>query len=95
MTKHDIGLVISQSGERFPYSEMVTAKNIYIRFHGPRELYASSYSDEMLKEFAKKFRNWEREGHTIWAYFNNDIHGFAIEDARRLTKLLEKKKQRG
>ncbi|HEU0064287.1 MAG TPA: DUF72 domain-containing protein, partial [Flavisolibacter sp.] len=26
MTKYDIGLVISQSGTRFPYSEMVTAK---------------------------------------------------------------------
>jgi len=49
----------------------------------------------MLKDFAKKFKNWEKEGHAIWAFFNNDIHGFAIEDARRLTKLVEKKKQRG
>jgi uncharacterized protein YecE (DUF72 family) len=90
MTKYDIGLVISQSGERFPYSEMITAKNIYIRFHGPHQLYASSYSDEMLKDFAKKFRKWEKEGHVIWAFFNNDIHGYAIEDAKRLIKLLDK-----
>lgn len=95
MTKHDIGLVISQSGERFPYSEMITAKNIYIRFHGPNQLYASSYSDSMLKKFAKKFRKWEKEGHVIWAFFNNDVHGYAIEDAKRLLKLLENKKQRG
>jgi uncharacterized protein YecE (DUF72 family) len=90
MTKYDIGLVISQSGERFPYSEMITAKNIYIRFHGPKQLYASSYSDEMLKDFAKKFRKWEKEGHSIWAFFNNDVFGYAIEDAKRLIKLVEK-----
>lgn len=90
MTKYDIGLVISQSGEQFPYSEMVTAKNIYVRFHGPHQLYASSYSNEMLKDFAKKFKKWEREGHVIWAFFNNDVHGYAIEDAKRLIKMLEK-----
>lgn len=90
MTKYDIGLVISQSGERFPYSEMITAKNIYIRFHGPQALYASSYPDELLKEFAKKFKKWEKKGHAIWAFFNNDIHGYAIADAKRLVKILEK-----
>jgi len=90
MTKYDIGLVISQSGERFPYSEMITAKNIYIRFHGPKELYASSYSDKMLVEFAGKFRKWQKQGYTLWVFFNNDIHGYAIEDAKRLLALLEK-----
>jgi len=90
MTKYDIGLVISQSGERFPYSEMITAKNIYVRFHGPQQLYASSYSDALLKEFARKFRKWEKQGHVVWAFFNNDIFGYAIEDAKRLLKLLKK-----
>jgi len=84
MAKYNIGLVIAQSGHTFPYSEMITAKNIYIRFHGPKELYASSYSDEMLMEFAEKFKEWEKEGHAIWAFFNNDIHGYALEDAKRL-----------
>jgi uncharacterized protein YecE (DUF72 family) len=32
MARFDMGFVISQSGDRFPYSEMVTAKNIYVRF---------------------------------------------------------------
>lgn len=93
MTKYEIGLVISQSGERFPYSEMITAKNIYIRFHGPQQLYASSYSGAMLKDFAKKFKKWENQGHTIWAFFNNDVGGYAIEDAQGLLNLLENKKQ--
>lgn len=89
MTKYDIGLVISQSGERFPYSEMITAKNIYIRFHGPEALYASSYSDTMLKEFARKFKMWEKEGHEVWIFFNNDIHGYAIGDAKRLSEFVK------
>lgn len=87
MAKYAIGLVISQSGERFPYTEMVTAKNIYIRFHGPAALYASSYSDEDLNYFAKKFKKWVKEGHEIWAFFNNDIHGYAPKDALRLAAL--------
>jgi uncharacterized protein YecE (DUF72 family) len=32
----------------------------------------------------------EKEGYVIWAFFNNDIHGYAIGDAKRLLKLLEK-----
>ncbi len=91
MAKYNIGFVISQSGDQFPYSELVTAKNIYIRFHGPRELYASSYSDEMLNEFAKKFKNWIKEGHELWIYFNNDVHGYAIADAQRLMEIMAKK----
>jgi uncharacterized protein YecE (DUF72 family) len=90
MAKYDLGFVISQSGEEFPYAEMVTAKNIYIRFHGPRELYASSYSDKALKDFARKFRNWVKKGHMVWAFFNNDIHGYAPADAKRLMAMLEK-----
>jgi uncharacterized protein YecE (DUF72 family) len=90
MTKYDIGLVISQSGNHFPYLEMITAKNIYVRFHGPEALCSSSYSDEMLKAFARKFKKWEKEGHEIWAFFNNDIHGYAIGDAKRLRQMVEK-----
>jgi uncharacterized protein YecE (DUF72 family) len=89
MTKYDIGLVISQSGNVFPYTEMITAKNIYVRFHGPAELYASSYSDEELEMFAQKFQAWVKEGHEVWAYFNNDIHAHAVRDAQRLMQLLK------
>jgi uncharacterized protein YecE (DUF72 family) len=90
MSKYNIGLVISQSGKVFPYSEMVTAKNIYIRFHGPKELYASQYSTQMLASYANKFASWIDEGHLIWAFFNNDIHGYAFADAKRLKEMMEK-----
>lgn len=84
LAKYEIGIVISQSGNRFPYTEMITATNIYVRFHGPEALYASTYSDTDLQHFAKKFRQWRKEGHQVWAFFNNDIHGYAPKDALRL-----------
>jgi uncharacterized protein YecE (DUF72 family) len=90
MTKYDIGLVISQSGNYFPYTEMITARHVYVRFHGPAELYASAYTDGQLQYFADKFKKWVKEGHEVWAYFNNDIHGHAVHDAQRLLAIIEK-----
>ncbi len=90
MTAYNIGFVISQSDNFFPYAEVITTKNIYLRFHGPAQLYASSYSDERLKDYADKFMQWIKEGHKVWAYFNNDIHGYGTVDALRLLQLLEK-----
>ena len=87
MKKYNIAFVISQSGIGFPYAELVTAQHIYVRFHGPRELYASSYSDRELTDFAILFKQWKQAGHSVWAFFNNDIHGYAIENAKRLDKL--------
>lgn len=93
LSRNNIGLVIAQSGYLFPYSEMITATNIYVRFHGPKELYASSYSTKMLEEFAAKFIEWKREGHVVWAFFNNDIHGYAPEDAVQLKEIIKKMEQ--
>jgi uncharacterized protein YecE (DUF72 family) len=87
MAKYDIAFVISQSKDRFPYAEVVTSKNIYVRFHGPENLYSSSYSEEMLKNFADKFKRWVSDGHIVWAFFNNDVGGHAIINAKQLMEL--------
>jgi uncharacterized protein YecE (DUF72 family) len=87
MKQYNIAFVIAQSGMGFPYAELITAQHIYVRFHGPGNLYASSYSDKQLKEFASLFKKWKASGHSIWAFFNNDIHGYAIKNAKRLVSL--------
>ena len=87
MKQYNISFVIAQSGINFPYAEIVTAKHIYVRFHGPQQLYASSYSDEQLENFAALFKQWKKQGHSIWAFFNNDVFGYAIENAKRLTEM--------
>jgi uncharacterized protein YecE (DUF72 family) len=84
MTRYDIAFVISQSGHGFPYAEHITAKNIYVRFHGPGKLYASVYKNDVLRKFAGLFHKWKKAGHTIWIYFNNDFFGYAIKNAKTL-----------
>jgi uncharacterized protein YecE (DUF72 family) len=88
MKDYGIGLVASQSGALFPYSEQVTSGTAYLRFHGRRQLYASAYNDEQLAGIAGKIRTWAGRGLNVWAFFNNDIHGFAPADAMRLKRLL-------
>ena len=44
----------------------------------------------MLNAFAGKFKEWVKQGHVVWAFFNNDIHGYAVEDANRLMAMTEK-----
>jgi uncharacterized protein YecE (DUF72 family) len=90
MKQYNMAFVISQSGTGFPYAELVTAKHIYIRFHGPEALYASSYSEEQLKDFAAMFINRKKQGHSVFAFFNNDIFGYAVQNAKRLIELCEK-----
>lgn len=89
MKQYDIAWVISQSGVGFPYAEHITSEHIYFRFHGPRKLYASSYPDETLKEYALKFKKWHKAGHTLWIYFNNDWYGYGINNANTLKKMLK------
>ena len=88
LTRFQITFVIASSGDRFPMAEEITARDIYIRFHGPDGSYATSYPDDVLEEYADKCTNWIHQGHRLWIYFNNDIHGYAIENARTLKKML-------
>lgn len=88
MKQYNIAFVISQSGVNFPYAELVTADNIYVHFHGPEQLYASQYSDEQLHHFGGLFKQWKDEGHSIWAFFNNDVFGYAFQDAKRLQNMI-------
>jgi uncharacterized protein YecE (DUF72 family) len=88
MRKHRITLVIAQS-EKFPYHEELTAKDVFVRFHGPEQLYSSSYSESVLQDYARKLVEWKKEGHNIWAFFNNDIHGHALKNATMLQQYVD------
>ena len=89
MAKYDVSCVISQSDNHYPYAETIEGKHIYIRFQGPGLLYASSYSDDALKAYADKMMDWRNKGHTIWAFFNNDVKGCALKDAEKLLTLTQ------
>ncbi len=87
---HDAALVIAHSS-RYPCAPPeATASFVYLRFHGPRELFASRYSEAELEEWAERIRGWRREGRSVYAYFNNDRFGYAIENAEMLAGLSRK-----
>lgn len=88
-SEYNAALVFADS-KQYPYpkDEPVTADFIYLRFHGPEELFASRYSCKKLESWAEKIQKWEKEGKNIYAYFNNDIKGYAIDDASKLKKLV-------
>ncbi|MBC7937869.1 MAG: DUF72 domain-containing protein [Rhizobacter sp.] len=62
------------------------AKFVYFRFHGTNGDYRGSYSNEALKEYAKKIKQRAKQGKDVYAYFNNTI-GSAFENARTLKKM--------
>jgi uncharacterized protein YecE (DUF72 family) len=71
-----------------PEKENVVTDFAYVRFHGPSEFAASRYGAARLRPWAERIKKWRAKGLTTFVYFNNDIHGHAIVDARTLKKLI-------
>ncbi|MES2121077.1 MAG: DUF72 domain-containing protein [Pseudomonadota bacterium] len=63
----------------------------YVRFHGHGGKYWGRYPDEVLNGWADWACDQLNQGRTAWCYFNNDIHGHAIEDARTLKRMVQEK----
>lgn len=82
LNQYDAGFVINDSS-RFPAREVITGSLMYVRFHGPQQLYASLYSPEQMQAWAAKIRP-QLASHDVYAYFNNDYDGRAIQNAREL-----------
>jgi len=62
---------------------------VYVRHHGPKGNYRSSYDERFLKTEASRIQRWLEEGKCVYVYFNNDIDGFAVENARQLQNFVE------
>jgi uncharacterized protein YecE (DUF72 family) len=86
LKKNRIAFVLADSGGRRTYAEYITARHIYIRFHGPGS-FDCSYGDRFLKKFAKKILAWKKNGHAVWAFFNNDGNAHAVFNAKKLIEL--------
>ncbi len=71
-----------------PCPAWVTGDVVYLRFHGSEVVYGGRYGREALRPWAGRIRDWLAEGRAVYAYFNNDAFGHAVEDARVLRKLL-------
>lgn len=86
LRKFNIALVASHASA-WPYQYIKTADILYFRLHGPKELYASAYSETKLIELRDAIRPYLDNVKRVYIYFNNTKNGDAAKDARRLGKL--------
>jgi uncharacterized protein YecE (DUF72 family) len=66
----------------------ITADFTYIRFHGAGQCYGGKYPSTLLQQWAARLSGWSSQLRETYVYFNNDIGGHAIRNARELRQLL-------
>lgn len=57
--RHGAALAFSHSAA-WPYVEEITAGFIYLRFHGPAQLYASRYGTDELRRWKARIAQWQQ-----------------------------------
>jgi len=89
LDRHGIGFVVHDLvGIVSP--RWASGRTAYVRFHGTSGKYRGRYSDQQMAEWAEWLVEQRRAGRSSWAYFNNDIGGDALEDARALKQAVAK-----
>ena len=87
LDRHNVGFVVHDL--RGLISPRWASGNLaYVRFHGMSGRYHGLYGKEVLSRWADWCRDQRDAGRNVWCYFNNDIHGHALEDARDLKEML-------
>ncbi len=75
--------------EKLDITEPNAAPFVYMRRHGPGGRYRGCYSPEALAADAARTRQWLDGGRDVYVYFNNDIGGHAVDNARDLIRQVE------
>jgi uncharacterized protein YecE (DUF72 family) len=66
----------------------ITADFVYVRLHGPDGPYLGNYDNRTLSGWAGAFSTWSRQGRRIFCYFDNDVSGYAPDNALSLKQML-------
>jgi uncharacterized protein YecE (DUF72 family) len=82
-----VALVIGDHPQRPWQSYEMTADWTLVRFHYGARGHRGNYSRTELETWAKRIEQWRRNVE-VFAYFNNDWEGFAIDNGRWLKKRL-------
>jgi uncharacterized protein YecE (DUF72 family) len=88
LERHSAAYVV-MSGAKVATHPRATADLVYLRMHGPAQnsMYHGSYPDDELQTWADHVLDWNAEGRRVLVYFNNDLGGHAIRNARKLKEL--------
>ena len=87
LDRHGVGFV-AHDLKGLVSPRWASGRTAYVRFHGAGGKYWGRYSDEALLQWTDWIREQLNQGRSVWCYFNNDIHGHAIEDARTLKSMV-------
>jgi len=88
LRSHGAALCIHDMIDDHP--EEITADWVYLRFHG--ENYGGSYSRQFLSARAEQINGWLEKRLDVYAFFNNDAQGYAVENARDLRRYVERRR---
>jgi uncharacterized protein YecE (DUF72 family) len=87
LDRHRISLAVGDDPRRpLPLCEP-TGPLAYLRLHRGRRGRRGRYSPGEIKEWAEVVRRWSTR-RDVFAFFNNDWEGFAVDNARGLAKRL-------
>jgi uncharacterized protein YecE (DUF72 family) len=87
LREREVALVIGDHPERPFQTYELTADWTFIRFHYGHRGRNGNYSERELEEWARRIEEW-RTRIDVYAYFNNDWLGFAVNNGRWLRKRL-------
>jgi uncharacterized protein YecE (DUF72 family) len=82
---HRIALCIPDD-PKMPKSFEITSDFTYIRMHLPPQ--SLSYGERALEPWGRRVFEWTRQSLDVFVYFNNDMEGHAIKDARTLISMV-------
>ncbi len=87
LDRHGVGFV-THDLKGLVSPRWASGRTAYVRFHGAGGKYWGRYSDEALLQWTDWILDQSRQGRSFWCYFNNDMHGHAIEDARTMKSMV-------
>jgi uncharacterized protein YecE (DUF72 family) len=90
MKEYNLAAVMADSSEKAQFFEEPTADFVYVRMHGEDKKYAKGYTPDALKKWAKKAKDWAKEGKDVYVYFNTDAKQYSPFDAMNLLSDLAK-----
>lgn len=73
--------------DNLPEKVFATTDTAYLRFHGKNGWYNDNYSENQIDSWAEMLKPLNAKW--LYAYFNNDFNGFAINNAKYFSRILE------
>jgi uncharacterized protein YecE (DUF72 family) len=88
LREHNVALVIGDRPQVNEFqSHELTADFTFVRFHGGTHGANGNYAHRELDEWSDRLERWSEHA-DVYAYFNNDWEGYAIENALYLKQRL-------